>query len=76
MFYKYKVTWYDAYKDDELTETGLVYASSYGKAADAVVEDYGKDNVIDIYLHEIYNEGSCACISVDELKYTFGEENK
>ncbi len=76
MFYKYKVTWYNSYEDKELTETGLVHADSYGNAANAVVEDYGKDDVIDIYLYEIYNEGGGACINVDELKDTFGEENK
>jgi hypothetical protein len=76
MFYKYKVTWYNSYEDKELTETGLVHANSYGNAANAVVEDYGKNDVIDIYLYEIYNEGGGACISVDELKDTFDEENK
>lgn len=76
MFYKYKVTWYNSYEDKELTEAGLVYANSYGNAADTVVEDYNKDDVIDIYLYEIYNEGTGACISTDELKNTFEEENK
>ena len=76
MFYKYKVTWYDSYYDEEVVEEGLTYANSYGNAANAVVEDYGKDNVIDIYLYEVFNEGDGACIGADELKSIFQTEDK
>lgn len=71
MFYKYKVTWYNSYEDKELTEEGLVFATSYGTAADAVVQDYGIDNVIDVYLYNIHNEGDGHCINKEEINYTF-----
>jgi phage-related protein len=76
MFYKYTVTWYNSYADEEMTETGLVYAKSYGNAASTVAEDYGSDNIVDIYLRQVYNEGDGACISVSELKDTFEEKDK
>lgn len=76
MFYKYTVTWYNSYEDKVLIETGLVCANSYSNAANAVVEDYDKDKVIDIYLYKIYNDGNGACISVNELKDTFEEKDK
>lgn len=76
MFYKYKVTWYDSYYDKEVVEEGLTYANSYGNAANAVVEDYGKDNVVDIYLYEVFSEGDGSCIGADELKSIFQTEDK
>ena len=76
MFYKYKVTWYDSYNDEEVVEEGLTYADSYGNAANTIVENYGKDNVIDIYLYEVFNDSDSACISADELKSIFQTEDK
>jgi len=73
MFYKYKVTYFDSYKDEEDSEEGLVYAKDYGAAANAVINGYGKDEVIDIYLCEIYSEGESPCISKHEIDYTFKE---
>ena len=70
MFYKYKVTYYDNYKDEEIPDEGLVWAENYGDAANRVVSDYGHDNVIDVYLYEIMIDGE-TCISVDEINYNF-----
>lgn len=68
MFYKYKVTYFDETKDDEVPFEGIVWGDNYGDAANRVVEDYGKDNLIDIYLYEIYIDGTY-CIDKDELDY-------
>ena len=73
MFYKYKVTYYDESKDDEVPSEGIVWGDSYGDAATRIVEDYGKDNLIDIYLYEIYIDGTY-CIDKDELNYALKRE--
>ena len=73
MFYKYKVTYFDESKDDEVPSEGIVWGDNYGDAANRVVEDYGKDNLIDIYLYEIYIDGTY-CIDKDELDYTLKRE--
>ena len=73
MFYKYKVTYFDAYKDEEVPSEGIVWGDSYGDAATRIVEDYGKDNLIDIYLYEIYIDGKY-CIDKDELDYALKRE--
>ena len=71
MYYKYKVTWYNSYKDEEQKDEGMVFAKDYSVAADRVVNDYGKDAVINIYLYEIYNEGDGFCISKYEIDSAF-----
>ena len=72
MFYKYKVTYFDEYKDDELPSEGIVWGDNYGDAANKLVEDYGKNNVIDLYLYELLIDGTY-CIDTDELKQVFEE---
>ena len=73
MFYKYKVTYFDESKDGEVPFEGIVWGDSYGDAATRIVEDYGKDNLIDIYLYEIYIDGTY-CIDKDELDYALKRE--
>lgn len=72
MFYKYKVTYYDESKDKEVPSEGIVWGDNYGEAANRVVEDYGED-LVDIYLYEIYIDGTY-CIDKDELDYTLKRE--
>lgn len=70
MYYKYKVGWYREDSDKEEDNVGVVWASSYGDAADAVVEDYGKDYVINIHLSEIIMDSEDArCITDKEIKH-------
>ena len=71
MYYKYKVTYYNSYTDEEQLDEGLVYANSYSSAANNIVQDYGKDEVIDMYLYEIYNEGEGTCLNKEEIDYAF-----
>ena len=72
MFYKYKITFYDDYADKEVEDVGLVWADTYGDAANRVVSDYGNDNTIDINLHEIMVDGD-TCINEDEINYNFNK---
>lgn len=70
MFYKYKVSYWDIHNTDEASDEGLVYAKSYGKAATKVLDDYGEDNVFDIYLMELDN---LECISKEDIDLSFEE---
>ena len=70
MFYKYKLNYYDSYKDEEMSDEGIVWGKSYGNAANKVVEDYDKDAVIDLYLQELLADG-VNCINKEEIDYAF-----
>ena len=72
MFYKYKVTYFDESKGEEVPSEGIVWEDNYGDATNRVVEDYGKD-IIDIYLYEICIDGTY-CIDKDELDYALKRE--
>lgn len=72
MFLKYKVTYYDSYADDEFKAQGIIWAADYGAAADKVQNDYGRDNIVDIYLSEIGIDGAY-CIEKGELDEAFNE---
>ena len=72
MFYKYKVTYFNEAKVEEVPSEGIVWGDNYGDAANRVAEDYGK-NLIDMYLYEIYVDGTY-CIDTDELDYALKRE--
>jgi hypothetical protein len=72
MFLKYKVTHYDSYAGDEFKAQGIVWAADYGSAADKVQNEYGRENIVDIYLSEISTDGTY-CIEKDELDEAFNE---
>ena len=55
MFYKYKITHYDNYRGDEVTDEGLVFAKSYSEAACFIGKDYS--DIIALYLYEITSDG-------------------
>lgn len=70
MFYKYKVSYWDIHNIEEASDEGLVYAKSYGKAATKVLDDYGENCVIDIYLMELE---SMKCINKEDIDLSFEE---
>ena len=75
MFYKYKVGYYNSYEDKEKYDTGLTWAKDYGEAANAVVRDYGKDSVFDVYLYEIIMDDDTArCINEEEIQSAIAHE--
>ena len=74
MYYKYKVDYYCEYTDEEISDEGLVYAKNYGDAAEKVVQSYGEDCVIGVYLYEIYNEGPC--LSSEDFGTVFTQPTK
>lgn len=70
MFYKYKVSYWDIHNTEETNDEGLVYAKSYSKAATKVLDDYGENCVIDIYLMELE---SMKCINKEDIDLSFEE---
>ena len=73
MFYKYRVNFYNAYDNEEHCDEGLVIGHDYGTAANHVIDAYGKEGVIDIYLQETFDDEDY-CLSKEELKIAFAEK--
>lgn len=51
--FRYKITYFDELDKEVKTESGVLVASSYGYAADKLVDTYGKENVNVIGLYEL-----------------------
>lgn len=51
--YRYTVNFWDELKNEPATDSGLVGGSTYGEAANRVVDYYGQKNVVDITLYEV-----------------------
>lgn len=73
MFCKYRVNFYNSYEDKECCAEGLVIGRDYGTAANHVIDAYGKDSVIDLYLQEVFDDEDY-CLSKEELKIAFAEK--
>ena len=73
MFLKYKVTHYDSYDGKEFKAQGVIWDTDYGSAADKVQNEYGRENIVDIYLSEISTDGTY-CIEKEELEEVFDED--
>ena len=50
--YRYTVNFWDELRNETATDSGLVAGSTYGEAANRVVDYYGQKNVVDIALYE------------------------
>lgn len=60
MYFKYKVTFWCTWETTEKTDKGIIFGKDYGDAAMKLVDDYGKDCIIDIYLQEL-DVGNAVC---------------
>ena len=67
MFYEFKATYWDEYTECEREERGLVFASTYGEAAERVRTDYGRE-LIGMYLSQW---DTAHTISIEEIKKGF-----
>lgn len=73
MYFKYKVGYID-YMDNETEDVGLVYADSYGRAAEDVVEAYGGNDVYDIYIKPVTLPEDGNVYIFSDFKLDFKEE--
>lgn len=70
MFYKYKVSWYCEFEDKDTISEGIVFASTFGDAAQHVATDYS--NVFEVTIHELtLDSDDTHCIEKDEIDYAF-----
>lgn len=69
MFYKYKVGWYCEFEDKDIDSEGIVFAPTFGEAAQYVATEY--DNVFEVTIREIALDGDTHCIEKEEINYAF-----
>lgn len=67
--FRYKITYFDELDKEVKTESGILVASSYGYAADKLVDIYGKENVSVIGLYELDD-----CIADEQLREELNDE--
>ena len=51
--FRFEVNWWDGDFNEISNEKGIVAAVDYGTAANRLVEEYGKENIVDIKLYEL-----------------------
>lgn len=66
--FEYRVTWYNEYDDKKEYSRGLVYGTSYSNAIERVIDDYGEDCIIDIYLYGLEDTNT---IELETIKKQF-----
>lgn len=70
MFYKYKVGWYCELENKDIVSEGIVFASTFGDAAQYVATDYS--NVFEVTIHELnLDSDETHCIEKEEINYAF-----
>ena len=66
--FEYRVTWYNVCKEKEEAIRGLVASTSYRSAVNKVVDDYGEENIIDLYLMALEDTNT---IELETIKKQF-----
>lgn len=69
--FKYTIKYFSEYDEREITTSGLIGASSYGKAAKQLINYYGEDNVYQIQLEELENP-----IALSDILVAFEQDKK
>lgn len=73
MYYSFKVKYFDE-DYDEYIDSGLVSACDYNKATNLILEDYGENNIISIFI-EILEEDS-STLDLEEIENLVKRLNK
>ena len=66
--FEYRVHWYNDIEDQEIFSRGLVSGKSYKDATNKVINDYGEECVIDLYLMALEDSYT---IELDTIKQQF-----
>lgn len=66
--FEYRVRWYNEFENQEVYSRGLVHGKNYKDAADKVINDYGEEYVIDLYLQALDDANT---IELDTIKEQF-----
>lgn len=64
--FEYRVNWYNDVSDKEEYARGLVYGTTYTKALKKVINDYGEDNIIDVYLQALEDINTIELVAIKE----------
>ena len=65
-YYIYSIVWYDEHKDEEKTESGIVYSTSMSEAVKRIEIDYGAENISEIKC--LYPIDYAETITFEEIK--------
>ena len=66
--FEYRVNWHNELTNKNEYRRGLVYGTSYSDAIEKVVNDYGEDCIIDIYLQGLEDTNT---IELETIKEQF-----
>ena len=64
--FEYRVNWYNVASDKEEYARGLVYGTTYTKALKKVINDYGEENIIDVYLQALEDINTIELVAIKE----------
>ena len=64
--FEYRVNWYNDIESKQELSRGLVYGPSYTDAIEKVINDYGKDVIIDIYLQALEYENTIELVAIKD----------
>ena len=64
--FEYRVNWYNDACDNEEYARGLVYGPSYKDAMRKIIEDYGEDSLIDVYLQALEDTDTIELTTIKE----------
>lgn len=62
--FEYRVNWYNEVNDKEEYARGLVYGTTYIKALKKVINDYGEENIIDVYLQALEDTDTIELVAI------------
>lgn len=62
--FKFKITWF--YDLEEMTIEGIVVGKTYTEAVANLVEDYGDNDIVDMYLFPIESTGTIELANIKE----------
>jgi hypothetical protein len=66
--FEYRVNWYNEVANKRGYVRGLVHGATYNKALKNVINDYGEENIIDVYLQALEDDNT---IELETIKEQF-----
>ena len=64
--FEYRVNWYNEVANKREYARGLVHGTTYNKALKKVINDYGEENIIDVYLQALEDENTIELVAIKD----------
>ena len=64
--FEYRVNWYNEVANKREYSRGLVHGATYNKALKNVINDYGEENIIDVYLQALEDENTIELVAIKD----------